>query len=49
MNTIVHSAARRDLDRCGAALASFPAGRQARADPLKTSWDWYAAERRGPR
>jgi Hemerythrin HHE cation binding domain len=41
MNTIIHAAFRRDLDRFDGALASFP-GSQARADQLWAAWDNYA-------
>lgn len=44
MNTIVHAAFRRDLARFDTALSGFPAGEQARADQLKTAWDWFAGE-----
>lgn len=42
MNTIIHSAFRRDLRRFDDALGSFPAGSQARADALGTAWDNFA-------
>jgi len=41
MNTIVHAAFRRDLQRFDQALADF-AGTQARADQLWTAWENYA-------
>jgi hemerythrin-like domain-containing protein len=44
MNTIVHAAFRRDLARFDAALASFPAGSQERADQLGRAWDFLVEE-----
>lgn len=44
MNTIVHAAFRRDLARFDAALASFPARDQQRADDLDRAWDFYEEE-----
>jgi hypothetical protein len=41
MNTIIHAAFRRDLERFDAALAAFP-GTQERADQLWTAWENYA-------
>ncbi|GAB3591560.1 hemerythrin domain-containing protein [Angustibacter peucedani] len=38
MNRVIHGAFRRDLDRFVAALGSFPAGDQRRADQLATAW-----------
>jgi len=38
MNKVIHGAFRRDLDRFIAALDSFPAGDQRRADELSTAW-----------
>jgi hypothetical protein len=40
MNTIIHTALRRDLARFDAALADF-SGTQARADQLWTAWENY--------
>jgi hypothetical protein len=39
MNTIIHAAFRRDLQRFDSALAAFPAGSRHRADQLATAWD----------
>ena len=44
LNTVVHAAFRRTLDRFDAALAAFPAGSQQRADELTTAWDFFAHE-----
>jgi hypothetical protein len=44
MNTVVHAAFRRDLGRFDAAFAGFPDGARARADQLKTAWDWFESE-----
>lgn len=44
MNTIIHAALRRDLDRFDAALASFPAGSGTRAGQLAVAWDNLAAQ-----
>lgn len=38
MNKVIHGAFRRDLDRFIAALGSFPAGDQRRADEVNTAW-----------
>jgi hemerythrin-like domain-containing protein len=38
MNKVIHGAFRRDLDRFIAALGSFHAGDQRRADDLNTAW-----------
>jgi hemerythrin-like domain-containing protein len=38
MNTIIHAAVRRDLDRFTHALQSFPAGSAQRARQLMTAW-----------
>jgi hypothetical protein len=38
MNTIIHTAVRRDLDRFARALEGFPAGSAARAGQLMTAW-----------
>jgi hypothetical protein len=38
MNKVIHGAFRRDLDRFVAALGSFRAGDQQRADELNTAW-----------
>jgi hypothetical protein len=38
MNTIIHAAVRRDLDRFTQALQSFPAGSGERARQLTTAW-----------
>jgi hypothetical protein len=40
MNTVVQAAFRRTLDRFDAALASFPANSQQRADELSRAWDF---------
>jgi hemerythrin-like domain-containing protein len=42
MNTIIHAAFRRDVQRFDAALAAFPAGSRQRADQLATAWDNFA-------
>jgi hypothetical protein len=39
MNTIIHAAFRRDLQRFDAALATFPASSQKRAGQLGAAWD----------
>lgn len=39
MNKAIHGAFRRDLDRFVAALSSFPAGDQSRADGLAAAWE----------
>ncbi|MCW2786402.1 MAG: polyketide cyclase [Marmoricola sp.] len=44
LNTVVHAAFRRTLDRFDVALASFPAGSQQRADELARAWDFFAHE-----
>ncbi len=44
LNTVVHAAFRRDLERYDAALAEFPAGSQQRADDLKRAWDFFDEE-----
>lgn len=38
MNTMIHAAFRRDLDRFLVALAAFPAGSRQRADALVRAW-----------
>lgn len=38
MNTIIHAAVRRDLQRFRTALAAFPAGSRPRAAALTTAW-----------
>ena len=38
MNTVVHAAVRRDLDRFSAALESFPVGSEQRAKGLNRAW-----------
>jgi Hemerythrin HHE cation binding domain len=42
MNTIIHTAFRRDLRRFDVALDTFPAGSQDRADELSAAWDNFA-------
>jgi hypothetical protein len=42
MNTIIHAAFRRDLDRLVGALETFPAGSRARADQIVTTWRNFA-------
>ena len=42
MNTIIHSAVRRDLKRFDTALGAFPSGSRSRADHLKAAWDHFA-------
>lgn len=42
MNTIIHAAFRRDLERFESALAAFPAGSHERAEQLGRAWDNYA-------
>src|SRR4051794_20445897 len=44
MNTIIHAAFRRDLDRFDAALRDFPAGSRARAEQLGAAWDNLSAQ-----
>ena len=39
MNTVIHRAIRRDLDRFVGALAGFPAGDTTRANALAKAWD----------
>ncbi len=39
MNTVIHRAFRRDLDRFVDALTSFPAGDRTRAEQLGRAWD----------
>src|SRR5215471_21820281 len=41
MNTIIHAALRRDLDRFDTALAAPAAATPARAGQLKAAWDNY--------
>jgi len=41
MNSVIHGAFRRDLDRFVTALGSFPEGSQRRADELNTAWTNY--------
>src|SRR5690242_2842116 len=41
MNTVIHAAFRRDLDRFDSALAAPDASTPARAAQLKTAWDNY--------
>ncbi len=42
MNTIIHAAFRRDLDRLVGALETFPAGSRGRADQIATTWRNFA-------
>jgi hypothetical protein len=42
MNTIIHAAFRRDLQRFDTALATFPAGSRERADQLGAAWDNFS-------
>lgn len=44
LNTVVHAAFRRTLDRFDAALTAFSAGSQQRADELTAAWDFFARE-----
>ena len=44
LNTVVHAAFRRTLNRFDAALTAFPAGTQQRADDLARAWDFFAHE-----
>lgn len=39
LNTVIHAAVRRDLQRTDAALVRFPAGSRDRADQLIAAWD----------
>jgi len=39
LNTIIHAAVRRDLDRFEAALGCFPADSRTRADQLMDAWN----------
>lgn len=42
MNTIIHAAFRRDLNRFDDALSTFPSGARDRADELGRAWDNFA-------
>jgi hemerythrin-like domain-containing protein len=42
MNTIIHAALRRDLQRFDDALVAFPPRSRRRADELATAWDNFA-------
>src|SRR5688572_6981331 len=42
MNTVIHAAIRRDVARFDAALATFPAGSQQRAEELTRAWKNFA-------
>jgi hemerythrin-like domain-containing protein len=44
MNRLIHAAVRRDLDRLAGALASFPAGDQARARDLERAYAYLHGE-----
>lgn len=44
LNTVVHNAFRRTLDRFDAALQAFPADSRQRADELMRAWDFFAHE-----
>ena len=44
LNTVVHAALRRTLDRFDAALGTFPADSQQRADDLSRAWHFFAHE-----
>jgi hemerythrin-like domain-containing protein len=44
MNTVIHAAFRRTLDRFDDALASFPASSRQRANELSRAWDFFAHE-----
>lgn len=44
MNTVVHAAFRRDLNRFDRSLASFPAGSRHRADQLNRVWAFFENE-----
>jgi hemerythrin-like domain-containing protein len=44
LNTVVHAAFRRTLDRFDDALGTFPAGSQRRADELSRAWEFFAHE-----
>lgn len=44
LNTVVHAAFRRTLDRFDGALASFPDGSRQRADDLARAWDFFSHE-----
>jgi hemerythrin HHE cation binding domain-containing protein len=44
MNTIIHSAFRRDLARFEAALSAFPAGSRTRADQLGGAWNNFSLQ-----
>ena len=39
LNTVIHAAVRRDLDRFEEALSGFPADSQTRADQLMGAWN----------
>ncbi len=42
MNTVIHAAFRRDLERFDVALAEFPMGSRHRADGLAAAWDNFS-------
>ena len=44
MNTVIHAAIRRDVERFDAALAAFPAGSQPRAEELNRAWKNLASQ-----
>jgi hemerythrin-like domain-containing protein len=47
MNTVIHAAVRRDLDRFDQALDALSPGDQRRADQLWTAWQNYTAQLHG--
>jgi hypothetical protein len=46
MNTVIHAAFRRDLQRFDTALAEFPAGSHQRAEQLAVAWDNFSFQLR---
>jgi hypothetical protein len=42
MNTVIHAAVRRDLDRFEGALGGFPPGSRTQADQLEGAWDNFS-------
>jgi hypothetical protein len=44
LNTIIHAAVRRDLDRFDDALRAFPAGSKTRSEQLMTAWTNFHAQ-----
>jgi iron-sulfur cluster repair protein YtfE (RIC family) len=44
MNTVIHAAFRRDIQRFDRALETFPAQSQARADQLAAAWENFSSQ-----